>query len=219
MTARVGYVRALSIACWGALPRRRRSPHGDRRAAPRSEALAGERTLAAWTRDERKPEQRRQLGDVSLQHQDLLPKLRLCPLRFIETDDGARRATKPPTCRRSRDAAPRGKAEFARASDEFPEPMVITLLRADRSGHARSSLRGQCAKVTASADLATTRAAACRMSWRTALVLVNLDTVSEPQLEAGKARRRRRSTRERRQGLHPVHDLRVMVDGVEAHVR
>jgi hypothetical protein len=47
---------------------------------------------------------------------------------------------------RSRDAAPGGKAQLARASDEFPEPTVITLLPADCSGQARSSQRAHCAR-------------------------------------------------------------------------
>ena len=72
----------------------------------------------------------RQLGHALLQLPDFLPQLRLRPVRAIETDDGARRGTKPPTCGRSRDAAPRGEAELARASDEFPEPMAVTLLPA-----------------------------------------------------------------------------------------
>ena len=43
-----------------------------------------------------------------------------------------------------RGTPPRRQAEFARASDEFPEPMVMTLLSAECSGHARSSLRAPC---------------------------------------------------------------------------
>ena len=53
------------------------------------EPLAGERTPAARSQDEREPEQSRQLGHASLQRHDLLPKLRLRPVRAIETDDGA----------------------------------------------------------------------------------------------------------------------------------
>ena len=54
-------------------------------------------TLAAWTHDERKPEQRRQLGDASLQRQDLLPKLRLRPVRSNETQDALEAAPSHPS--------------------------------------------------------------------------------------------------------------------------
>jgi hypothetical protein len=60
------------------------------------EPLAGEPMLAAWTQDERKPEPRRQRGDAPLQRQDFLPKLRLCPLRFIETDNALDEAPSHP---------------------------------------------------------------------------------------------------------------------------
>jgi hypothetical protein len=52
--------------------------------------LAGERTPPAGSHDKRKPEQRSQLGNASLQRRDLLPKRRLGPFRSIETDDAAR---------------------------------------------------------------------------------------------------------------------------------
>jgi len=41
-----------------------------------------------------------------------------------------------PARRRSRDAAIRGKADLARASAEFPKPMLIELLPADCGAHA-----------------------------------------------------------------------------------
>ena len=91
----------------------------------------------------------------------------LRPVRAIETDDSARRSTQPATCGGSRDAAPRGQLELARASDEFPEPMVVTLLPAECRGRAdhRCALNAQ---ATGGLGLARTRAAACRMCWRTA---------------------------------------------------
>ena len=66
----------------------------------------------------------------------IVPKRGLRQVRSMQAHDGIRRRAEPPARRRSRDAAIRGKAEFARALDEFPEPMVIALLRADYGAHA-----------------------------------------------------------------------------------
>ena len=113
--------------------------------ARRIRALAGpsgrrspvSRTLAAWSHGKREPEQGRELLDASLQRQDLLPKFCLRQVRSTaRLTTACRRSAEPPTRRRSRDAAIRGEAELARASDEFPEPMVITLLPAGGRGHA-----------------------------------------------------------------------------------
>ena len=101
-----------------------RQPLAGERRSPRGRTTSASRSRAA------------SFCDASLQRQDLLPKFRLRQVRAMETHDGIRRGAEPPTCGRSRDAAIRGEAELARASDEFPESMVITLLPADCGGHA-----------------------------------------------------------------------------------
>jgi hypothetical protein len=100
------------------------------------QTLSCERKAGGFYEGQSEPQQRRKLLDAFPQLQDLLPEFRLREIRHIQTNHARRRRAEPPTRRGARNAEIRGDGQVAGALDEFPEAMVIALLRAGRDRHA-----------------------------------------------------------------------------------